>query len=30
MKRKKQEEDDPFWIQQGANYFGNLDDGDDD
>ena len=28
--RKKQEEEDPFWAQQGQNYFGNLDDGDND
>lgn len=28
--RKKQEEEDPFWAAQGQNYFGNLDDADED
>lgn len=30
INRKKEEEEDPFWAQQGQNYFGNLDDGDND
>jgi hypothetical protein len=28
--RKKEEDDDPFWAEHGANYFGDLDDGDND
>ncbi len=28
--RKKEEEEDPFWAQQGKNFFGDLDDGDND
>ena len=30
MNRKKEEEEDPFWQEHGANVFGNLDDGDED
>lgn len=30
INRKKQEEEDPFWAEQGKNYFGDLDDGDND
>ncbi len=30
INRKKEEEEDPFWAQQGQNYFGDLDDGDND
>lgn len=30
ISRKKQEEEDPFWAQQGQNYFGDLEDGDND
>jgi hypothetical protein len=26
MNRKKEEEEDPFWQNQGQNYFGNLSD----
>lgn len=30
INRKKEEEEDPFWAEQGQQYFGNLDDGDND
>lgn len=30
ISRKKEEEEDPFWAAQGQQYFGDLDDGDND
>lgn len=30
INRKKEEEEDSFWQQQGQNYFGDLDDENDD
>lgn len=30
INRKKEEQQDPFWADQGQQYFGNLDDGDND
>ena len=30
ISRKKEEEEDPFWAAQGQNFFGNLEDGDND